>query len=82
MSKGIIKGNCATVAANGWLPKAVPQLKPHARACTEHGSHLQKSDPNTVFVACEADCTMLVVGLQSSKGERTMKVKGRDLLLM
>jgi hypothetical protein len=25
---------------------------------------------------------MLVVGLQSSKGERTMKVKGGDLLLM
>jgi hypothetical protein len=27
-------------------------------------------------------CTVLVGGLQSSKGERTMKVKGRDLLLM
>jgi hypothetical protein len=27
-------------------------------------------------------CTVLVGGLQSSKGERTMKAKGGDLLLM
>jgi glycine/D-amino acid oxidase-like deaminating enzyme len=33
-SKGIIKCNRAIVATNGWLPKVVPQLKPHIRACT------------------------------------------------
>jgi glycine/D-amino acid oxidase-like deaminating enzyme len=33
-SKGIIKCNHAIVAANGWLPKVVPELKPYIRACT------------------------------------------------
>jgi glycine/D-amino acid oxidase-like deaminating enzyme len=33
-SKGIIKCNRAIVAANGWLPKVVPELKPYMKACT------------------------------------------------
>jgi glycine/D-amino acid oxidase-like deaminating enzyme len=33
-SKGIIKCNRVIVAANGWLPKVVPELKPYIRACT------------------------------------------------
>jgi hypothetical protein len=33
-SKGIIKCNRVIVAANGWLPKVVPELKPYMKACT------------------------------------------------
>jgi hypothetical protein len=48
----------------------------------EKGTDVSSSYDSTPRKARNARCTMLVGGLQSSKGERTMKVKGRDLLLM